>query len=158
MPSYWLVKTEPEVFSLDDLRRAPRQTTRWDGVRNFAARGHLRAMKKGDLVFVYHSNAKPSAVVGIAEVVKEAYPDPSQFDRKDEMGYDPKAKRDAPTWVTVDVRFREALPRPVALDEVKRTPALRKMALVRIARLSVQPVTAAEWNAALALARKKPPA
>src|SRR5215208_1030169 len=105
MPSrqYWLVKSEPDVFSFDDLTKAPKKTTHWNGVRNFAARNHLRSMKKGDLVFFYHSMAKPAAVVGIAEVVREAYPDPGAFDPKDEY-YDPKSKKEDPTWFMVDIK------------------------------------------------------
>lgn len=158
MPRHWLAKTEPDVFSLDDLERAPDQTTFWNGVRNYAARNHLQAMRKGDLVFIYHSNATPSAIVGVAEVVREAYPDPTQFDKAagEDMGYDPKATPEKPIWFMVDVKFRERLPRPVSLEEVKASPALGEMALVRIARLSVQPVTPAEWRAVLALARKAP--
>ncbi|MEO6879216.1 MAG: EVE domain-containing protein, partial [Gemmatimonadaceae bacterium] len=90
---YWLVKSEPDVFSFDDLVAAPKKTTTWDGVRNYAARNNMRAMKKGDLVFFYHSNAKPPAIVGVAEVAKEAYPDPSAFDSKDSH-FDPKSKKD----------------------------------------------------------------
>src|SRR4051812_33668033 len=90
-PQYWLVKSEPEVFSYDDLVASPKKTTRWDGVRNFAARNHLRAMRKGDLVFFYHSNAAPPAVVGVAEVAREAYPDSTALDAADPH-YDPKSK------------------------------------------------------------------
>jgi predicted RNA-binding protein with PUA-like domain len=153
--SYWLVKSEPEVFSFDDLMSRSDRTTYWDGVRNFAARGHLRAMKKGDRVFFYHSNANPPAIVGIAEVAREAYPDPTALDPNDPH-FDPKSKPDAPTWVMVDVRGVEALPRPVSLDEIKKTKSLASMALVRLGRLSVQPVTPKEWETILKLARGKP--
>ena len=148
---YWLVKSEPDVFSFDDLMASPKKTTSWNGVRNFTARNNLQAMKKGDLVFFYHSNAKPSAVAGIAEVVREAYPDPTAFDTKDEY-YDPKSKREDPTWFMVDIRGVEALKRPVSLDEIKKTKSLEKMALVRLGRLSVQPVTEKEWETVLHLA------
>src|SRR5262249_45820173 len=117
---YWLVKSEPEVFSFDDLVASPKKTTHWNGVRNFAARNHLRSMKTGDLVFFYHSQAKPAAVVGVAEVVREAYPDPTAFDTKNEY-YDAKSKRDDPTWFMVDLRAVEALPRPAPIDEIKKT-------------------------------------
>ena len=150
---YWLVKSEPDVFSFDDLVASPKKTTYWNGVRNFAARNHLRAMKKGDLVFFYHSQAKPPAVVGIAEVAREAYPDPSAFDTKDE-DYDPKSKRDDPTWFMVDIKAVEPLSRPVAIDEIKKTKGLEKMALVRIGRLSVQPVSEKEWEIVRGLADK----
>jgi predicted RNA-binding protein with PUA-like domain len=142
---YWLVKTEPTTFSFDDLLASPKRTSHWDGVRNYAARNHLRAMKTGDLVFVYHSSVVPSAIVGVAEVVREAYPDPTALDPKDPH-FDPKSKADDPTWVMVDLRAIEPLKRPVTLDEVKKTKGLDKMALVRLGRLSVQPVTPAEYE------------
>jgi predicted RNA-binding protein with PUA-like domain len=143
---YWLVKSEPEVFSFDDLVASPKKTTFWNGVRNFAARNHLRSMKVGDLVFFYHSQAKPPAVVGVAEVVKEAYPDPTAFDTKSEY-YDPKSKREDPTWFMVDIRAVQPLARAVSIDEIKKTKGLEQMALVRLGRLSVQPVSAREWEA-----------
>lgn len=152
---YWLVKSEPNAFSFDDLLGRPDRTTFWDGVRNFAARGHLRAMKKGDRVFFYHSNADPSAIVGIAEVAREAYPDHSALDPNDPH-FDPKSNADAPTWFMVDIRGIEPLPRPVSLDEIKKTKALASMALVRLGRLSVQPVTPKEWETVLKLSRGKP--
>ncbi|HVL87569.1 MAG TPA: EVE domain-containing protein [Candidatus Thermoplasmatota archaeon] len=154
MPAHWLCKTEPHVYSIDDLARD--RKTCWDGVRNYAARNHLRAMRKGDLVFVYHSNADPSAVVGVAAVAREAYADPTQFAKDDDpMHYDPKSDPADPIWSAVDLAFREKLANPVSLELVKRTPALARMALVRLARLSVQPVTAGEWAAVLRLARRK---
>jgi predicted RNA-binding protein with PUA-like domain len=142
---YWLVKSEPEVFSFDDLLAAPGRTTHWDGVRNFAARNHLRAMKKGDRVLFYHSSAKPTAVVGLAEVVREAYPDATALDKK-HPHFDPKSKPDDPTWFMVDIKAVEAFKRPVSLDEIKKVEELSKMALVRLGRLSVQPVTAEEFE------------
>jgi predicted RNA-binding protein with PUA-like domain len=154
-PNYWLVKSEPGTFSFDDLMARTDRTTFWDGVRNFAARGHLRAMKKGDRVFFYHSNANPSAIVGIAEIAREAYPDSTAFDAND-AHYDAKSKPEAPTWFMVDLRGIERLPRPVSLDEIKKTDALASMALVRLGRLSVQPVTPKEWETVMKLARGKP--
>jgi predicted RNA-binding protein with PUA-like domain len=151
---YWLVKSEPEVFSYDDLVAAPKRTTFWDGVRNFTARNNLQAMKKGDLVFFYHSNANPSAVVGIAEVVREAYPDPTALDPKDPH-FDAKSKKDDPTWFGVDVKAVEKLDRPVPLDEIKRTKGLDKMALVRLGRLSVSAVTPAEWEIIVRMAKSE---
>jgi predicted RNA-binding protein with PUA-like domain len=142
---YWLVKSEPEVFSFDDLLAAPGRTTKWDGVRNFAARNHLRAMKKGDRVLFYHSSAKPTAVVGLAEVVREAYPDNTALDKKDPH-FDPKSKPDDPTWFMVDIKAVEAFKRPVSLDEIKKVKELGKMALIRLGRLSVQPVTPEEFE------------
>ena len=151
--NYWLVKSEPEVFTFDALAASPKRTTHWDGVRNYAARNHLRAMKKGDLVFFYHSAGKAPAIVGIAEVVREAYPDESAFDSKDPH-FDPKSKKDEPTWFMVDLRAVGPLPHPVTLDQIKKTKGLDQMALVRIGRLSVQPVTAAEWGIVTQLAGK----
>ena len=142
---YWLVKSEPDVFSYDDLVASPKQTTFWNGVRAYAARNHLQAMKQGDLVFFYHSNATPSAIVGFAEVVREAYPDDTQFDAKSDY-YDPKATREKPIWFMVDIKAVEKLARPVPLDEIKRTNGLENMALVRIGRLSVSPVTEVEYK------------
>ncbi len=144
-PQFWLVKSEPDVFSFDDLIAARKKGTQWDGVRNYAARNHLRAMKTGDLVFFYHSSVVPSAIVGVAEVTREAYPDSTALDPKDPH-FDPKSKPDEPTWFMVDLRAVEALPRPVTLDEIKKTKGLENMALVRLGRLSVQPVTAKEWE------------
>jgi predicted RNA-binding protein with PUA-like domain len=142
---YWLVKSEPETFSFDDLLAAPGRTTHWDGVRNFAARNHLRAMKKGDRVLFYHSSTKPTAVVGVAEVTREAYPDSTALDKKDPH-FDPKSKPDDPTWFMVDIRAVEAFKRPVSLDEIKKVKELSKMALIRLGRLSVQPVTPEEFD------------
>ena len=142
---YWLVKSEPDVFSFDDLVASPKKTTHWDGVRNFAARNHLRAMRKGDLVFFYHSNASPPSIVGVAEVAREAYPDSTAFDAADDH-YDPKSKPEDPTWFMVDLKAVKALPRAVGLDELKKTKGLEQMALIRLGRLSVQPVTPEEWE------------
>ena len=153
--NYWLVKSEPETFSFDDLLAAPKQTTHWDGVRNYAARNHLQAMKKGDQVLFYHSSAKPAAIVGVAEVAREAYPDSSAFDKADSH-YDPKSKPDAPTWFMVDIKGVERLARQITLDEVKKTKGLENMALVRLGRLSVQPVTKAEFDTIRKLALQKP--
>jgi predicted RNA-binding protein with PUA-like domain len=152
-PHHWLVKSEPDVFSFDDLIAAGKKGTHWDGVRNYAARNHLRAMKTGDLVLFYHSSTVPSAIVGVAEVAREAYPDDSAFDSKS-PNYDPKSKRDSPSWYMVDIRAIEPLPRPVTLDEVKKTKGLDNMALVRLGRLSVQPVTPKEFDIVRKLAAK----
>jgi predicted RNA-binding protein with PUA-like domain len=149
---YWLVKSEPETFSFDDLLRAPNRTTFWDGVRNFAARNFLRdGMKLGDRVFFYHSMAEPQAIVGICEVVCEGYPDHTAFDKK-HPNYDPESNRAAPQWYMVDVRAVAQFTRPVTLAEIKGRMDLSQMALVRIGRLSVMPVRAVEWDAICALA------
>ena len=130
--AYWLIKSEPDVFSLDDLLAKPGRRSGWDGVRNYQARNNLKAMRAGDLALFYHSNASPSAVVGAARVTREAYPD----------GPDPR-------WVQVEVEYAGRLARPVPLSEAKAAPALKDMALVRYGRLSVQPVTARQWEAVL---------
>ena len=149
---YWLVKSEPETFSFDDLLRAPNKTTHWDGVRNFAARNFMRdGMRRGDLVFFYHSSVQPQAIVGVCEVAREAYPDSSAFDRK-HAAYDEGSDPNDPTWFMVDLRAVERLARPVTLPEIKARPELSQMALVRIGRLSVTPVTAAEWETIRAMA------
>ncbi len=146
---YWLVKSEPDVFSFDDLLAAPKKTTSWDSVRNTGARNFLRdGMKKGDLVFYYHSNATPSAIVGVCKVVREGYPDHTAFDASHDY-FDPKSDPDTPTWFMVDVQAVKKLAQPVALPEIKAEPALSEMALVRVGRLSVVPVTEDEWETVL---------
>jgi len=144
--NYWLVKSEPEVFSFSDLLKAPKKTTFWDGVRNYQARNTLRdQMKKGDLVFFYHSNAEETGIAGICEVVKEGYPDHTALDPKHDH-FDPKSKADAPTWYMVDVRAVEAFPKVLTLAELRGMKGLEKMPLLQKgSRLSVQPVAASEW-------------
>ena len=147
-----MLKTEPSAFSFDDLLRAPRKTTSWGGVRNYQARNLLRdEMKNGDGVLIYHSSADPTAVVGTAEVVREGHPDPTQFDRADDH-YDPDSRADDPRWFQVEIRAVEKLPHPVTLERIKRTPHLAGMGLLRKGnRLSVQPVTEAEFRAIVKL-------
>jgi len=142
---YWLIKSEPDVFSFQHLQAAPTQTTSWDSVRNAGARNFLRdGMKQGDLAFYYHSNAEPSAIVGICEVVREGYPDPTALDPTHDY-FDPASAAETPTWFMVDVKAVEALPRPVTLLEIKASTELAEMALLKVSRLSVVPVTPAEW-------------
>jgi predicted RNA-binding protein with PUA-like domain len=143
---FWLMKSEPEVFSIHDLAKAPKKTTFWDGVRNYQARNLLRdEIKIGDGVLFYHSNADPPGVAGLATVVKEAAPDPSQFDPKDDH-HDPGSKPNDPRWFGVEVKLEEIFPRLVPLDEIRATPALGKMVLLQRSRLSVQPVSPDEWK------------
>jgi predicted RNA-binding protein with PUA-like domain len=144
---HWLLKTEPGVFSFDDLLQAPKQTTGWNGIRNYQARNFLRdQMEEGDRVLIYHSSADPPAVAGLAEVVRAGYPDPTQFDAKDDH-YDPESTPAAPRWYQVDVKAVRKLPRAVSLEEIRRTKALAKMPLVqRGQRLSVQPVGPEEYE------------
>lgn len=126
--------------------KAPNRTTSWDGVRNYAARNFMREMRKGDLALFYHSSTDPSAVVGVAEIVREAYPDPSQFDAKDDH-FDPKSRRDDPAWSMVDVRAREPFKSPVTLTSLRGVKGLEKMELLRKgSRLSVMPVTPEEFK------------
>lgn len=148
--AYWLVKSEPEEFGIDDLYRRPKRTEHWDGVRNYQARNFMRdGMKKGDEVFFYHSNCETPGIVGIARVVKEAYPDHTAFD-PDDPHYDPKSDPDEPRWFMVDLKYVRKLKRTIALAELKDNPRLSDMALVRKGnRLSVMPVSAAEWQAIL---------
>ncbi|MHB8837925.1 MAG: EVE domain-containing protein [Gemmatimonadaceae bacterium] len=147
------MKSEPAAFAWDDLMALPDRTTHWDGVRNHAARNFLReGMRHGDLVFFYHSSADPSAIVGICEVVHEAYPDHTAFDPA-HAGFDADSSPAKPTWYMVDLRAIEPLASPVTLAMIKRAKALAQMALLRVGRLSVTPVTASEWKAVLGLAR-----
>lgn len=151
---YWLFKSEPDVFSIDDLKRD--KTTFWEGVRNYQARNLLRdTIAVGDQVLFYHSNAEPPGVVGIAEVKKAGYPDHTAFDPKTKY-YDESSKKDNPTWYMVDVGFVEKFKNPVALNTLKSTPGLEDMMVTkRGARLSIQPVKPEEWKIVLALAGKK---
>ena len=152
---YWLVKSEPETFSIDDLAHAPRQTTCWDGVRNYQARNYLREMVVGDQVLFYHSNADPPSVVGSAEVVRAAYPDDTQFDKRSHH-YDATSKVDQPRWDMVDLKYRKKFPRSVPLDRLRQEPKLKGMMLLRKgSRLSVQPVSPAEWTLILKLTGSK---
>lgn len=141
------MKSEPESFSWADLLAAPRRTTHWDGVRNHQAKLHLRdGMRLGDAVLFYHSGAEPPAVVGIAEVVREAYPDSTAFNRHDPH-YDPKSDPSAPTWVMVDLKARTSFVRPVTLPELRTIQTLEGMELLRKgSRLSVQPVRPHEFD------------
>ena len=151
--NYWLMKTEPEVYSIDTLAGTGKGS--WDGVRNFQARNHMRAMRNGDLVLFYHSSTEPPGVAGIARVCREAYPDHTQFDPKHDH-YDAKSKRDAPRWDMVDLEFVEKLPELVSLAQLKADPKLETMLVVkRGMRLSVQPVERAHFAHVLKLGRAK---
>lgn len=150
MKKYWLVKSEPDVYPLSKLKKDGK--TAWTGVRNYQARNLMRdSMKDGDGVLFYHSNTEPKAVVGTARVAGAPHPDLTQFDCKSEY-FDPKSKRENPTWILVDIAFESEFARPVTLDELKATAGLEKMMLTqRGSRLSVQPVTEAEWKIVLKL-------
>jgi predicted RNA-binding protein with PUA-like domain len=144
---YWLMKTEPGVFSIEDLRRSENQTTGWDGVRNYQARNYLRdELKVGDGVLFYHSSADPAGIAGEAVVVREGYPDGTAFEPRDPH-YDPRSRPQKPTWYRVDIRFVRACKVIITLDRLRRIPALREMVVLRRGmRLSVQPVTSKQWR------------
>ena len=150
--AYWLMKSEPDVFSIDDLAAAPDGTDHWDGVRNYQARNMMRdQMQRGDQVFFYHSNTKVPGIVGIAEVAREGYPDHTAFDPSDPH-YDPKSDPDNPRWYMVDLRFLRRLQRTITLTELKQQEAVADMPLVRKGnRLSVMPITPEQWNFVLSL-------
>lgn len=150
---YWLFKSEPDVYSIADLAAEPTRTTFWDGVRNYQARNMLRdEIRIGDRVLYYHSNAKPMAVVGTAEVVRAGYADHTAFDR-DDPHYDPKSDPENPTWYMVDVRLLQVFPEPVTRDMLRSCEDLGEMMVLRRgARLSIQPVSPEEWTAVHKLA------
>ncbi len=145
-PKYWLVKSEPEVFSFADLKMSRNRTTHWDGVRNYQARNFLREMEKGDRVLFYHSNCDIMGVVGVAEVTKEAYPDHSAWDPKSNY-YDPDSTPENPRWFMVELTWQQDFKRKVTLSEIKAARPLQKMRLLqRGNRLSVMPVSKAEHD------------
>ena len=150
---HWLLKSDPDDFGLPELKRSPGKKTCWDGVRNYQARNLLRdELRVGDGVLFYHSQSKPPAVVAIARVVRAGYPDPTQFDRKAKY-HDGKSTRAEPRWYAVDIQLERELPRSVGLPELRDTPELEAMVLLNSSRLSVQPVTPAEWKTVLRLAK-----
>jgi len=149
---YWLFKSDPESFGLSHLKRAKAKTTMWDGVRNYQARNLLRdEIRSGDGVLFYHSQMAPPRIVATAIVTRAAYPDPTQFRRKDPY-YDAKSTKEAPRWFAVDIRLDREFPAPVNLPDLKQIPALKGMRLLQKgSRLSIQPVTPKEWDTILAL-------
>ena len=150
--NYWLMKSEPDSFSIDDLMQRPQQTEPWDGVRNYQARNMMRdAMKLGDLVFFYQSNCTEAGIVGIMEVVKEGYPDFSAFDI-DDKHFDAKSDPNKPRWMLVDVKYVRKLSRTITLKELKLKAELADFTLLKNGnRLSIMPVTQAQWDFILAL-------
>ena len=143
---YWLMKSEPEVFSIDDLERVG--TSPWEGVRNYQARNFMRdGMRPGDQAFLYHSSCAVPGIAGVMEICRAAYPDPTQFDRRSPY-FDAGSPRDAPRWLRVDVRFARRLPQLITLERLRTVSALVELALLRRGnRLSVMPVSTAEWRA-----------
>jgi predicted RNA-binding protein with PUA-like domain len=154
---HWLLKSEPGTFSIDDLAAAPGKKTGWDGVRNFQARNFMRdEMRKGDLGFFYHSSCAEPGIVGIVEVVREAYPDHTALDPQDPH-YDPDSDPDAPRWMMVDVKLKRKFPRTVTLETLKRHAGkeLKDMVVLRRGnRLSITPISDAEWRFVLELATR----
>lgn len=146
--NYWLMKSEPSTFSIDDLARAKKATTGWDGVRNFQARNFLREMKKGDLAFFYHSSCEPPGIAGIVQITREAYPDRTAFDPKDDH-YDPDSDPQNPRWFAVDVQLHTKFERLITLETLRShaNGALKEMILLKRGnRLSITPVTKQQWT------------
>ncbi len=150
--NYWLMKSEPDTFGINDLINRPLQTEHWDGVRNYQARNMMRDdMKLGDQVFFYHSNCAEPGIVGIMEIAKEGYPDFTAFD-PDDKHYDPKSDPAKPRWIMVDVKYVKTLSRTISLKELKAQTQLADLALLRPGnRLSIMPISKAEWEFILAL-------
>ena len=151
---YWLFKSEPNVFSFDDLVKSPKKTTYWDGVRNYQARNLLRdEIKEGDEVLYYHSRIDPMCIAGTATVVRSGYPDPTQFDKKSKY-FDSKASPENPRWFVVDIQAKQKFSAPLTREALKEIPELDGMMLLQKgSRLSVQPVESHEWKAILKQAR-----
>ncbi|WP_088331070.1 EVE domain-containing protein [Lacimicrobium sp. SS2-24] len=154
--AYWLFKTEPQTFSIEDLASRTEQTEPWDGIRNYQARNLLRdQVRLGDLVFIYHSSCPEPGIVGIAKVVREAYPDATQFNPQSRY-FDPKSEPQQPRWVQVDVKLTEMFAQTVSLKRIKAETRLQDMILVKKgSRLSIQPVTDAQWQILLSMAKRK---
>lgn len=144
---FWIFKTEPNVFSFEDLKKAPNQTSCWEGVRNYQARNYLRdVVKTGDDVLIYHSQVEPRGVFGVATVVKQGYVDHFAFDKKSPY-YDPKSKPEKPTWYMVDIKYKMDLKRPVTIEEMRKREELKNMKLLQRAnRLSIIPITKEEFD------------
>ena len=152
--NYWLMKTEPSTFGIDHLAKKPKKTAMWDGVRNYQARNMLRDdFQKGDLAFIYHSSTDVMGIAGIMQVVRTAYPDPTQFEKKNDH-YDPGSKRDDPRWFVVDVQLKRRFKRVITLDELRNHEKREldgMLLLKRGNRLSITPVSEAHWNFILTL-------
>lgn len=149
---YWLLKSEPEVYSWDDLKKEKDLKTSWEGIRNYQARNFIRdEMKPGDLALFYHSNIKPPAIVGIAEIISQPYVDHFAFE-KGHHYFDPKSNPQHPVWYMVDIKARQEFQEPITIDRIKTIPELKQMVLLNNSRLSVQPVKEEEWKIILGLA------
>tara|TARA_B100000676_G_scaffold307353_1_gene365625 strand:+ start:1947 stop:2405 length:459 start_codon:yes stop_codon:yes gene_type:complete len=143
--NYWLIKSEPNEYSFEDLENEPNQTAEWDGVRNYQARNNMQKMQLGDELLFYYSNSKPRIIVGIVTVAKEAYPDHTAWDQND-IHFDVKSSPDNPRWYMVDIQVKEKFTTPIHVEELKQIPELENMVLFKNQRLSVQPVTKEEWD------------
>jgi predicted RNA-binding protein with PUA-like domain len=155
MPAYWLFKSEPDVFSIEDLKKSPGRTTSWEGIRNYQARNFLRdTVRKGDGVLFYHSNADPMGIAGTATVVREGYPDHFAL-QPDHRYYDPDSTADNPTWYMVDIRLQTTFSNIITREQLVADPICAgMMVLKKGSRLSIQPVTPEEWQAVIHLANK----
>ncbi len=153
--TYWLMKSEPNTFSIDDLANRPKQTERWDGVRNYQARNMMRdQMTIGDLIFFYHSSCKIPAIVGIVTVASESYPDPTQFDPHSDY-YDPKATPDKPIWMLVDIQLVKKFITPITLTQLRNEPQLEDLIVLRKGnRLSIMPVDERHWQHILSMVKQ----
>jgi len=152
--NYWLMKSEPDTFGIDDLKARPKQIEPWNGVRNFQARNFIRRMQPGDLAFFYHSSCDVPGVAGICEIASEPYPDPTQFDPKSDY-YDEKSTREDPRWSLVDVKYKRHFKRVVPLAELRENEAkLQGFKLLTAGRLSVMPVTPQHWEFIVSLERR----
>lgn len=150
--NYWLMKSEPAVFSFDDLKARPGATDHWEGVRNYQARNYMREMKKGDQALFYHSNCETPGIIGVAEIVREAYPDHTSWDR-DSRYYDPKSTPQNPRWFMVDLRWKEKFSSVISLAQLRAVPELQQMKVLRKGqRLSVMPVEPQEFDLVLGMA------
>ena len=152
--NFWLMKSEPDVFSIDDLKKCKDMTEPWDGVRNYQARNFMKSMEIGDLVLFYHSNAKPPGIVGVAKVAKLAYPDHTSWDKKSKY-FDEKSTKDSPRWFMVDVKFVAKLDNIISLDDLKNNARLKGMKVAQKgSRLSVQPVEKSDFVEVLKMSQK----
>jgi predicted RNA-binding protein with PUA-like domain len=142
---YWLLKSDPEEFTWQDLKESKNKITSWDGVRNYQARNYLKEMKENDQAFFYHSVVDPQTIMGVVKIVKEAYPDHTQFDPSHDH-FDPKSTNEEPRWFMVDIQYLEDFNPPITRNELKNIPKLKEMVLFKNSRLSVQPVTKTEWT------------
>ena len=142
---YWLLKSDPEEFTWQDLKESKNKSTCWDGVRNYQARNYLKEMKENDQAFFYHSVVDPQTIMGVVKIVREVYPDHTQFDPSNDH-FDPKSTKEEPRWFMVDIQYLADFNPPITRNELKKMPRLQDMILFKNSRLSVQPITKAQWD------------